>query len=125
MGVGLHRAMNLKQRLYRIISPNFRTRVNIEEPTINNAKLTYIVNLKLTRRRAIVFVCGWFAAGWLASSAVADDKPAAGAGEPPALVETQHKVTLGGHPLAYRPIAETIGLSDQQGAPTDWVCPAA
>ena len=110
--------MNLKQRLYRLISPNFRTRVHIEAPTINNAKLTYIVNVKLTRRRAIVFVCGWFAAGWLASSAVADDKPAAGAGEPPALVETQHKVTLGGHPLEYRAIAETIGLTDQKGEPT-------
>jgi carboxypeptidase C (cathepsin A) len=52
-----------------------------------------------------------------AGTAGADDKPAAPA-EPPALVETRHSMTLGGHPLEYRAIAETIGLTDQKGEPS-------
>ena len=114
--VGLHRALNLKQRLYRLISPNFCKRVHGEEAIINNAKLTSIVNLKLTRRRALAFACSCFAAGSLAISAVADDKPAPT--EPPQSVETRHSVTLGNHSLDYRAIAETIGLTDQKSEPT-------
>ena len=114
--VGLHRALNLKQRLYRLISPNFCTRVHGEEAIINNAKLTSIVNLKLTRRPALAFICGWFAAGSLVFSALADDKPAPT--EPPQSVETRHSVTLGNHSLDYRAIAETIGITDQKGEPT-------
>ena len=57
-------------------------------------------------------------AGFLAAAALANDKSAAPAGEPPALVETQHSITLGGHSLNYRAIAETIGLTDQKGEPT-------
>ena len=52
-----------------------------------------------------------------AGPAGADDKPAAGA-EPPARTETRHTITLAGHPLDYRAIAETIGLTDQKGEPT-------
>src|SRR5438477_2420682 len=114
--VGLHRALDLKQRLYRLISPNFCTRVHGEEAIINNTKLISIVNLKLTRRPALAFICGWFAAGSLVFSAVADDKPAPT--EPPQSVETRHSVTLGNHSLDYRAIAETIGITDQKGEPT-------
>src|SRR5438067_1145867 len=114
--VGLHRALNLKQRLYRLISPNFCKRVHGEEAIINNAKLTSIVNLKLTRRPALAFICGWFAAGSLVFSQLADDKPAPT--EPPQSVETRHSVTLGNHSLDYRAIAETIGITDQKGEPT-------
>src|SRR5436309_4546026 len=115
-GVGLHRALNLKQRLYRLISPNSCTRAHGKEAIINNAKLTRIVNVTLPRRRALAFVCGWFAAGSLAFSAVADDKP--GSAEPPQRVETRHSTTLGNHSLDYRAIAETIGLTDQKGEPS-------
>src|SRR5204863_4703339 len=69
-------------------------------------------------RCVLGLICGCFAAGWLAASAVAEDKPAAGASEPPALVETHHNITLNGHPLEYRAIAETIGLTDQKSEPS-------
>jgi carboxypeptidase C (cathepsin A) len=45
----------------------------------------------------------------------ADDKPAAGAPELPARVETRHTINLSGHALDYRAIAETIGLTDRKG----------
>src|SRR5437763_3138457 len=48
--------------------------------------------------------------------AIADDKP--GPAEPPARAETRHTVTLAGRQLDYRAIAETMGLTDQKGAPT-------
>ncbi len=48
----------------------------------------------------------------------AEDKPPSAPAEPPALVETRHTMTLGGHPLDYRAIAETIGLTDQKGEPS-------
>src|SRR5436190_14892948 len=57
-----------------------------------------------SRRRALAFACSCFAAGSLAISAVADDKPALA--EPPQSVETRHSVTLGNHSLDYRAIAE-------------------
>src|SRR5437764_12580969 len=41
-----------------------------------------------------------------------------GAAEPPARAETKHTITLAGRPLDYRAIAETIGLTDTEGAPT-------
>jgi carboxypeptidase C (cathepsin A) len=117
MGAGLHRALNLKQRLYRLISPNFRTALYVNGSIINNATLTEIINHKL--RRCIVGLgCGLLAAGWLAVSAFADDKPASAAAEPPANVETRHNITLGGHSFDYRAIAETIGLTDPKGEPT-------
>src|SRR5579862_2237264 len=47
----------------------------------------------------------------------ADDKPPPHP-EPPARVETRHAITLAGRRIDYRAIAETIGLSDAQGAPT-------
>jgi len=47
----------------------------------------------------------------------ADDKPPPHP-EPPARVETRHTITLAGRRIDYRAIAETIGLSDAQGAPT-------
>jgi carboxypeptidase C (cathepsin A) len=53
-----------------------------------------------------------FAAG----PACAEDKSAAA--EPPARVETRHTITLAGHPVDYRAIAETIGLTDTKGDPT-------
>src|ERR1700693_4992963 len=46
----------------------------------------------------------------------ADDNPAAA--EPPARVETRHTITLAGHALDYRAIAETVGLTDTKGEPT-------
>src|SRR5260370_19697874 len=46
----------------------------------------------------------------------ADDKPAAA--EPPARVETRHTIALAGHPVDYRAIAATIGLTDTKGEPT-------
>ena len=52
------------------------------------------------------------------ATALADDKPAAVPGEPPALVETKHNITLAGHSFDYRAIAETIGLTDGKGEPT-------
>jgi carboxypeptidase C (cathepsin A) len=54
----------------------------------------------------------------LPGARAADDKPPAAPAEPPALVETRHTMTLGGHPLDYRAIAETIGLTDQKGEPS-------
>ena len=55
----------------------------------------------------------------LAGAALAaDDKPPGASSEPPGLAETQHSVTLNGHPFEYRAIAETIGLTDQKGEPT-------
>src|ERR1051326_8010485 len=90
-GVGLHRALNLKQRLYRLISPNFCTRPFRHEAIINNAKLIHIVNVKLTRRRAIAFVCGWIARESLVFSAGADDQP--GPAEPPQRVATRPRLT--------------------------------
>jgi carboxypeptidase C (cathepsin A) len=51
-----------------------------------------------------------------AGSAAAEDKTSAGS-EPPARTETWHTITLAGHPLDYRAIAETIGLTDQKGEP--------
>jgi carboxypeptidase C (cathepsin A) len=54
--------------------------------------------------------------GFGASPAGADDKPAAA--EPPARVETRHTINLAGHPVDYRAIAETIGLTDTKGEPT-------
>jgi carboxypeptidase C (cathepsin A) len=65
-----------------------------------------------------VTVACWLAAGYLAGTALADDKPAAVPGEPPALVETKHNITLAGHSFDYRAIAETIGLTDGKGEPT-------
>src|SRR5437667_12636454 len=47
----------------------------------------------------------------------ADDKAPTPA-EPPAYVETRHTITLGGRPLNYRAVAETIGLTDPKAAPT-------
>src|SRR5207244_6084119 len=58
------------------------------------------------------------AAGSLPGSPAPPRRRAPPAGEPPALVETQHSITLGGHSLNYRAIAETIGLTDQKGEPT-------
>src|SRR5437868_4672825 len=52
-----------------------------------------------------------------AGPARTDDKPAVGT-EPPARTETRHTITLAGHPLDYRAIAETIGLTDQKGEPS-------
>jgi carboxypeptidase C (cathepsin A) len=53
----------------------------------------------------------------------ADDKPAAAPPQLPAQVETRHTIdlpgdlpgNLPGHPLDYRAVAETIGLTDQKG----------
>src|SRR5437762_14187165 len=116
--VGLHRALNLKQRLYRLISPNFCKRVHGEEAIINNAKLTSIVNLKLTRRPALAFICGWFAAGSLVFSAVADDKPEHT--EPPQRGETIRPLTLGNNSLYYRPRAATTWLTEPKRGRTVW-----
>ena len=118
MGLGLPCALNLKQRFYRLISANFRARLDPKEPSISNAKVTDIVNAVLPRRCALAIACVWVAAGWLGASAFADDKPAGAAAELPANVETRHSVTLGGHSFEYRAIAETIGLTDQKGEPT-------
>jgi carboxypeptidase C (cathepsin A) len=49
----------------------------------------------------------------------AEDKPAVSAPELPARVETRHTINLPGnlpgHPLDYRAVAETIGLTDRKG----------
>ena len=48
-----------------------------------------------------------------------DDKPKpAQPPEAPAHVETQHRLSLNGHQLDYRAIAETIALHDKKGAVT-------
>src|SRR3984893_17425760 len=52
-----------------------------------------------------------------AGTAGADDKPAAPA-EPPALAETRHTMTLGGHPREYRAIAETMRWTARKGRPS-------
>jgi len=93
-------------------------RFNLNEPSIGNAKVTFIVNAKLTPRRALSFGCAWLAAGWLVSAAFADDKVASASADPPAKIETRHNVTLGAHSFEYRAIAETIGLTDPKGEPT-------
>src|ERR1700720_1673344 len=108
--VGLHRALNLKQRLYRLISSNFCTQPTVKEFTINN--------VKLTQHCALALAFGWLAAGCLATAAVADDKPAAVSGEPPAIVETRHHITLAGPSFDYRAIAEAIALTDGKGEPS-------
>ena len=102
--------MNLKQRLYRLISSNFCTQPTVKQFTINN--------VKLTRHCALALACGWLAAGCLAAAAFADDKPAAVPGEPPAIVETRHNITLAGHSFDYRAIAEAIALTDGKGEPS-------
>src|SRR5579862_4320818 len=51
---------------------------------------------------------------------IAAPPPALAADKPerlPARVETRHTIVLGGHPLDYRAIAETIGLTDRAGNP--------
>ena len=48
----------------------------------------------------------------------ADDKPPPTPADPPAYVETRHTITLSSHPLDYRAVAETIGLTDPKGEPT-------
>jgi len=52
----------------------------------------------------------------------ADDPPGASATQLPARVETRHTIelpdSLAGHPLDYRAVAETIGLTDQKGEAT-------
>jgi carboxypeptidase C (cathepsin A) len=53
-----------------------------------------------------------------AATALAQDKPAPSANEPPARVETSHTITLAGKKLDYRAVAETIGLVDQKGEPS-------
>ena len=62
------------------------------------------------------------AALWLVAlvpvAAADDDQPPAEPQAPPAKVETRHTVTLGGHPLDYRAVAETFGLVDQKDQPT-------
>src|ERR1700731_4922295 len=118
IGVGLPRAMNLKQRLYRLISSNFRMAVYVNGSIINNERLTQNSNFRLTKRDVTALACGWLAVGSLAGAALADDRPAPSAGEPPAIVETGHSITLGGHSVDYRAIAETIGLTDQKGEPS-------
>jgi carboxypeptidase C (cathepsin A) len=110
--------MNLKQRLYRLISSNFRMAVYVNGSIINNERLTQNSNFRLTKGGVTTLACGWLAAGSLAGAALADDKPAPGAVEPPAIVETGHSITLGGQSLDYRAIAETIGLTDQKGEPS-------
>ncbi|HEV2335532.1 MAG TPA: septum formation initiator [Stellaceae bacterium] len=56
----------------------------------------------------------------LTSATWADDKPTAAVPELPARVETRHTINLAGpsaaHPLDYRAVAETIGLTDRKGA---------
>jgi carboxypeptidase C (cathepsin A) len=54
----------------------------------------------------------------LPGARAADDKPPGAPADPPAYVETRHTMTVGGHPLEYRAIAETIGLTDQKGEPS-------
>jgi carboxypeptidase C (cathepsin A) len=54
----------------------------------------------------------------VALAAGADDKAAPSTPELPARVETRHTVNLPGHPLDYRAVAETIGLTDRKGDPT-------
>ena len=54
----------------------------------------------------------------VALTARAEDKPAPSGPELPARVESRHTITLGGHPVDYRAIAETIALHDQKGAAT-------
>ena len=67
--------------------------------------------------RRLFAAAAFLLAALAAGPAGADDKPGAGA-EPPAQAETRHSITLAGHPLDYRAIAETIGLTDQKGEPT-------
>ena len=108
---GLHRVISLYQRLswfisrYDLISvykaKHFRLTI---EKTLGTARLIAVASLVVS-----AFACAAIAA---------EDKPSAGSSEPPALVETQHSITLAGHPLEYRAIAETIGLTDQKGEPT-------
>jgi len=62
-------------------------------------------------------VAGWLLfVGALAAGAV--DQPPQPASPLPARVETRHTITLAGHPLDYRAVAETIGLTDRKGEPT-------
>ena len=76
------------------------------------------------RARAVTAITRRIAAGLLLialavpSARAADDKPPAAPAEPPAHVETRHTITLNGHSLDYRAIAETIGLTDQKGEPS-------
>jgi carboxypeptidase C (cathepsin A) len=81
-----------------------------------NKSRNFRVTIEKARRFAVAVT--WLVAACLAGPGLADDKPAAPSGDPPALVETQHSITLNGHPLEYRAIAETIGLTDGKGEPT-------
>lgn len=77
------------------------------------------------RRALAVAICYFLTivagAAWGADDG-ADDKPAATTPQLPARVETRHTIDLpgdlagNGHPLDYRAVAETIGLTDQKGA---------
>ena len=84
----------------------------------NKTRQSTIINPRLTRRRVLATAFAWLTAGFLAAAALADDKSAAPAGEPPALVETHHNVTLAGHSFDYRAIAESIALTDGKGEPS-------
>ena len=110
-GGPVHPAISLYQRLTWLITSNFRI-------VPNKRWQSSIINPGVTRSRVLAAAFASLTAGFLAAAALADDKSAAPAGEPPALVETQHSITLGGHSLNYRAIAETIGLTDQKGEPT-------
>src|SRR5205814_1397564 len=108
MSVALHRVPSPYQRLTWFISSYFRIRANKSR--------NFRVTIEKARRFAVAV--SWLVATCLAGPGLADDKPAAPSGDPPALVETQHSITLNGHPLEYRAIAETIGLTDGKGEPT-------
>jgi carboxypeptidase C (cathepsin A) len=68
-------------------------------------------------RGALVAGAVWLIAIAVPAAAADDDKPT-NAPEPPAHVERRHTVTLGGRPLDYRAVAETIGLTDRKGTPS-------
>src|SRR5438094_3957483 len=87
-GGPLHPAISLYQRLTWLITSNFLI-------VTNKKRQSTIINPGLTCRRVLAAALAWLTAGFLAAAALADDKSAAPAGEPPALAETQHSITLG------------------------------
>ncbi len=65
--------------------------------------------------RALAAALGCLIALAAAAASGADDKPPGSAPALPARVETHHTINLPGHPLDYRAVAETIGLTNQKG----------
>jgi len=107
----LHRVIWLYQQLSWFISRYHL----ISRYKAKHFRLIVEKTVRAVRLIAVASLVGSVLAG---VAPAAEDKPPTGSSEPPALVETQHSITLNGHALEYRAIAETIGLTDQKGEPS-------